>query len=231
MSGSNSAVSKLVSRVFPKTPDFFALLSDQCTMAVEAMQTFEKYMQSGDPALATRVRELEHEADTLKDRNLDVLNQAFSTPMDREEIYRAIASIDHIINYAKTSVREMETLGIGPDASSAEMVTFLREGTEALRDGYAQLGTNPGAAEPYAQAARKAERNTEKAYRSALASLFDVEGHVAEMENLEGHTGPQALRQVMEVFKRRELYRHLANAADRVAHAGDTLHDIVVKMV
>jgi hypothetical protein len=35
----------------------------------------------------------------------------------------------------------------------------------------------------------------------------------------------------MEVFKRREIYRHLSNAGDRVAHAGECLHDIVVKMV
>jgi len=32
-------------------------------------------------------------------------------------------------------------------------------------------------------------------------------------------------------FKKREVYRHLANMADRLARAGDTLHDIVVKMV
>jgi hypothetical protein len=33
------------------------------------------------------------------------------------------------------------------------------------------------------------------------------------------------------MFKRREIYRHLDNAAERVAHCANTLHDIVVKMV
>jgi len=32
------------------------------------------------------------------------------------------------------------------------------------------------------------------------------------------------------MFKRREIYRHLSNAADRMAHSANTLHDIVVKM-
>ncbi len=34
----------------------------------------------------------------------------------------------------------------------------------------------------------------------------------------------------MEAFKRREVYRHMSNAADRLAHAGATLYDIVVKI-
>ena len=33
------------------------------------------------------------------------------------------------------------------------------------------------------------------------------------------------------MFKRREIYRHLTNAAERMAHCANTLHDIVVKMV
>ena len=53
------------------------------------------------------------DVDELKRRNMVVLNQAFATPMDREEIYRAIEGIDHVINYAKTTVREMELLGAG----------------------------------------------------------------------------------------------------------------------
>ena len=33
----------------------------------------------------------------------------------------------------------------------------------------------------------------------------------------------------MEALKRREIYRHLSDAADHIAHAGDILHDIIVK--
>ena len=34
----------------------------------------------------------------------------------------------------------------------------------------------------------------------------------------------------IHMFKRREIYRHLSNAADRMANCANTLHDIVVKM-
>ena len=51
----------------------------------------------------------------------------------------------------------------------------------------------------------------EKAYRRAIADLFQGDDYI-------------------NMFKRREIYRHLSNAADRMADAANTLHDIVVKM-
>ncbi len=51
------------------------------------------------------------------------------------------------------------------------------------------------------------------------------------METMDRHTGPAALKRVMEVFKKREVYRHMSNAADRLARAGEVLRDIVVKLV
>jgi uncharacterized protein Yka (UPF0111/DUF47 family) len=231
MSEGSSVVTRIVGRVFPRMPNFFAMLDEQCELAVQALDAFVEFMADGDVALAQKVRDLEHEADKVKDRNMDALSKAFSTPMDREELYRAISTIDHVINYAKTTVREMEVLGVRPDEFTLEMAGFLRDGAVSLKAGYGKLATDPAAAEPDAQAARKAERNTEKAYRRALAKLFDVEEAVASLEQLDGHTGPQALVQVMEVFKKREVYRHLSNAADRIARAGEVLHDIVVKMV
>lgn len=231
MSENGSVLTRVVGRVFPRMPDFFELLGEQCDLAVEALTVFVQFMESGEEEHALRVREIEHDADRLKDRNMDVLNKAFSTPMDREELYRAISTIDHVINYAKTSVREMEVLGVRPDAYTTEMAGHLRDGTMSLRDGYRKLATDPAAAEADAQAARKAERNTEKAYRRALAELFDAETKIAAMEEQSGPSGHHALVQVMEVFKKREVYRHLSNAADRVARAGEVLHDIVVKMV
>jgi uncharacterized protein Yka (UPF0111/DUF47 family) len=211
-------------------PDFFGPLNEQCELAVHTMDVFVAFMTTADPALAQQVRDLEHRADAVKQHNMHLLSTAFSTPIDREDLYRAISTIDHVINYAKTTVREMEVLNVPPDQFTLEMAGYLRDGTESLRHGYALLANDPAAAEADAQAARKAERHTEKAYRRALAQLFDVEQAIAHLEHLGGRSGPQALSQVMEVLRRREVYRHLSNAGDRVARAGETLHDIVVAM-
>lgn len=232
MSGvSENAVTKLVDRVFPRMPDFYGLMNDQCDLLVTTMEEFVDYQRSGDPETGTRIASvLEKQGDELKRRNLQVLNQAFATPMDREEIYRAIEGIDHVVNYAKTTVREMEAFDVDPDTHTLEMAIHLKEGAEALQAGFRKIATAPTRAEADAQAARKAERKVEKCYRRALAELFAAEAHHARLQEQGGGTGSDALRCMTEILKRREIYRHLSNGADRLAHAGQTLHDIIVKI-
>jgi hypothetical protein len=132
--------------------------------------------------------------------------------MDREDIYQAIVSLDEVVNYCKTTIREMEMLGVGPDQFTLEIAMHIKEGAEALAAGFSKLATEPANAATDADRARKAERRAEKSYRRALAALFQGTDYI-------------------NMFKRREIYRHLSNAADRIAAAGFTLQDIVVKLV
>ncbi len=226
-----SLLKRLLHRIFPVAPDFHALLNDQCDLAVVATAKLKEFMQDGDPELAKAVRALEHEGDKLKARNLDVLNRSFATSFDRDDIDRAIRSIDEIMNYAKTTVREVEALRVVPDVAMAEMAALIHEGTESLRRGYALLGHNAEAAEAEATAAHKAERSTEKIYRRALSELFDGDRLTAVVLDAGAEGTVVAMREVVRIFRRREVYRHLSNAADRVAIAGDFLHDTIVRAI
>lgn len=231
MSGStDSVVTRLIDRVFPRMPDFYSLLNDQCDLVIEAMEVFVQFMENGDMDLAKKVRGLEKRGDELKARNTDILNKSFSTPMDREDIYRAIASIDHIANYAKTTTREIEVLGVEPDKYMLELAVLLKEGAYAIQRGYAKLSENPQHAEEDSQAARKAERSSEKVYRRALGELFREDAYIEILEKQDVDSKVTAVKLVIDIFKRREVYRHLSNAADRLARAGEVLHDIVVKI-
>ena len=244
---SESVVTRLAARVFPRMPDFYALLNDQCATVVGGLEALESYMASGDAGLAAQVREIEHQGDRLKEKHLDLLQRSFSTPIDREDIYWAIVAIDDVLNYAKTTVREMEILSLPPDEHTLEMARMMNEGAHALQRGYSMLEHNPEAVDAEAEHARKTERRVEKIYRRALAELFDANHYIetltrAQREQAEAlgvllepltkaHTSPVAtsLAFVLEIMKRREVYRHMSNAADRIVRAGDVLHDIVVK--
>lgn len=227
---SDSVVTKLVDRVFPRMPDFYGLMNDQCDALVEAMEAFVEYMGDGDPEKAKNIRVIEKRGDELKTRNMDILNRAFATPMDREDIYRAIIAVDMGLNYAKTTTRELEALGLSPDKFMLEMAVEYKHAARALQQGFRKLTTNPAQAEEDARAAGKAERNTEKIYRRALAELFNVDEMVKKLDAGEQGSKAQAMLTVVEMFKRREIYRHLSNGADRLAWAADRLHDIVVKI-
>ncbi len=225
-----SRLQQLLHRVFPPAPDFYRLIDEQCDLAVVAMEEFVAFMADSDPEKGLRVRELEHRCDDLKRRNMDILNRSFATPMDREDIYRAIRTIDDIVGYAKTTVREMEILRVKPDEPMQQMARLLLEGMQALQEGYAKLRKRPLDAESDAQRAHKAERQTEKVYRAAVAKLFDESRLHAMIEN-EGAKGVvAAITTVVAMLRHRELYRHLSNAADRVDIAAETLHNIIVKI-
>lgn len=202
---------RLFERVFPQMPDFFALLTEQCRQVTHSTGLLVEFMETGDPATGQLIRQDEHEADRVKVRNLHTLNEAFSTPIDREDLYRAIIDLDEVVNYCKTTVSEMEVLALSPDKHCLEMAMHIKLGTDALALGFSRLAKEPGAAAADADAARKAERRVEKAYRRAIAELFVGDDYI-------------------HMFKRREIYRHLSNAADRMANCANTLHDIVVKM-
>jgi uncharacterized protein Yka (UPF0111/DUF47 family) len=202
---------RFLHRFFPRSPDFFSLLSEQAEMMVHSVGLLVRYMETGDPEVGEMVKLEEHAADTVKARNLRTLNEAFSTPFDREDIYRAITHLDHVVNYCKSTVNEMDLLQVSPDVHTLEMVKLLEEGAEAIKDGFGRLRRDPATAHESADRGRKAERRIEKLYRAALVDLFQGDDY-------------------LNMFKRREIYRHLSNAGDRLARAANTLHDIAVKI-
>jgi len=227
----STVVTKIIDRVFPRMPDFYTLMNDQCDLMMKAMDEFVEFIESGDMEKGQNIAHvLEKQGDELKRRNLTILDTAFATPMDREEIYRAIEGIDHVINYAKTTVREIEAFDVAPDKYMLEMAVHLREGAQALQTGFGKLAGKPASAEVDAFAARKAERRVEKVYRNALAELFKAEEYHTRLAREGEGSASAILSCVTDILRRREVYRHLSNASDRLAHTGQTLHDIVVKI-
>jgi len=227
-------MNRLANRLFPRSIDFYALLNEQCAVVDSGSLSLLRFMQSQESKNATTLYRLEHEADRIKARNLDVLHRSFATPMDREDIYRAMTALDTVISYTRATVREMSVLQVHPDSHMLAMAQLLNEGTQSIKSGFAHLQHNPKKAELDADRARKTERKTEKVYRMALAELFDVEHSMSLVSNNNQNvTGSDDVSKsviiVMEILKRREVYRHMSNAADRVVIVGEVLHDIVVK--
>lgn len=209
---SRSLLARIFDRFFPKTPDFFHLLHEQARQVVHTVGLLVRFMETNDDDIGLEIRADEHAADRVKIANIHILNEAFSTPMDREDIYRAIMTLDEVVNGCKDAVNDMHALELAPNEVTLEMSRLLMTGVQALESGFGKLATNPADAATDADTARKAERKIEKFYRKSLAQLFTGDDYIG-------------------MFKRREIYRHLIIAAERMAHCANTLHDIVVKMV
>jgi len=231
-----SLLARLKSHVLPETPDFYRLLVVQSELMCRGTEQLVSFLRTADPEAGQEVRRLEHEGDRVKAANLETLHRSFATPMDREDFYQAVTSIDEVLNYAKTSVREIDVLGLTPDPHMAAIAELVDAGARSLLEGFRQLQHAPEAADLQAERARKSERAAEKAYRRALAELLDPQ---IQHRHLVAARTPGSLREpdpaleiltlITELLKRREIYRHLSNAADHMAHAAQVLADIVNK--
>jgi uncharacterized protein Yka (UPF0111/DUF47 family) len=204
---------RVVERVFPKVPNFFALLAEQSAVVGATAGLLVEYMGSSSPEVAKKISDAEYDGDRIKIQNLTLLNEAFSTPIDREDLHRAIINLDEIINSCKTIVVEMDAdlLGVKADKHCIEMAAYLKEGAEAIALGYGRLGSDPKAGRADADKAEKAVKKFTRSYRRALAELFqDNDFH--------------------NIFRRKEIYTQLSHAALRMNVCNSTLLDIVVKL-
>ena len=164
---------------------------------------------------ANRVKQLEQEADELRRIVTHELNHTFITPIDPEDIYPLSRTIDEILDYADSTVEEMELFSIRGNDTLRQMVGLVLEGAQEIHLAMIRLQDHPGVAGEHASRARSLENRVEKVYRHAVADLFNA-----------CTMSPQ----VVEGMKYREVYRHLSNAADRYVEAADVVGHIVVKI-
>ena len=228
-SQTKSLLHRLWIKIIPPAIDFHALLREQCINLQAAVAALDEYLQESNPSLAPKVRKLVRQGHRLRDQNLALLYRSFVTPIDREDIYTLTMAIDHILDYVKNTVRELEVLQVEPDNYMCLMAEQLGKGAASLADGLELFRKRRAGEIPAVVITRQLERYVEKLYREALAEMFQGAEYQA-LTNEDQQPSVQAcLDFVVTRIKRREVYRHLSNAADRLAHAGEALRDISIK--
>ncbi|MGA2468046.1 MAG: DUF47 family protein [Thermodesulfobacteriota bacterium] len=189
---------------------FFDLLSRQSSKTVAGLEALWVYAENSTKENANVVRDLEREADELRRILIQELDQTFVTPLDREDIYALSRAIDDVVDYANSTVDEMEIYDVKGDEHIKEMVNILRKAARELDGGVKILKDYPKIASEHAVKAKSYENQMEKAYHLALADLFKGTDTVY-------------------MLKMREIYRHLSNAADRGDEAANIISSIVMK--
>ncbi|OGP95277.1 MAG: hypothetical protein A2157_13855 [Deltaproteobacteria bacterium RBG_16_47_11] len=189
---------------------FFEILSRQASKTLEGLEALWNFVENETKENANLVRNIEREADELRRILVEELDQTFVTPLDREDIYALSRAIDDVVDYANTTVDEMEIYEVRGDEHIKEMVNILRKVARELNDAVKILKDYPKISLEHAVQAKSYENQMEKAYHLALAHLFKGTDTVY-------------------MLKMREIYRHLSNAADRGDEAADIISSIVMK--
>ena len=193
---------------------FHSLIEQQAEITSEGLKILEKYLATPNPELAEQLSQREKEADEVRRILIDELNRTFVTPFDREDIFALSRSIDDVLDYANTTVSEMFVLEVSPTPFMQRIASLLKDAAYEIFLAVQRLRKHPAVAIDHAQRAKALENRVEAVYREAIADLFN---------------SADDIEHVVEMLKKREVYRHLSNAADRGDEAANVISDIVVK--
>jgi predicted phosphate transport protein (TIGR00153 family) len=194
---------------------FIKLIHEQAALTLAGLDALKAYMDGQDGAAATELINKEKEADEIRRILINELNKTFITPFDREDIFALSRTIDDVLDYAYSTLNEMEILKVRPTTFMQRITSLLRDAAFELLQAVDRLQDHPGVANDHAQQAKALENRIEDIYREALADLF---------------SGAEDTKHIVKMLKQREVYRHLSNAADRGDEAANVIADIVVKI-
>jgi predicted phosphate transport protein (TIGR00153 family) len=192
-----------------------SLIIQQAELTLRGTEQLKDYLITHDPERVVEITQTEKEADEARRILIDELNRTFITPFDREDIFTLSRTIDDMLDYAYSTITEMEVLKVNPTTHMVRIVSLLRDAAFEIHLATQRLKDHPRVASEHAQRAKALENRVETVYREALAELFN---------------GPEDVQHVVKMLKKREVYRHLSNAADRGDEAANAIADIVVKM-
>jgi uncharacterized protein Yka (UPF0111/DUF47 family) len=199
----------------PESPDVIGMLQTQAEITVRGMDAFARWA-GGDIARADDVRAAEHECDQVRRTLVDAVSEAFTTPLQPEDLFQLSRDLDKVINGAKNTVREAEAMGSPPDQATADMAVLLAEGVRHIQTAFTALGVRRGkasraagaaaaaSATEAADAAVKAQRNLERIYRAAAGDLL-------------------AVTDISVVVARREFYRRISAISDDIVAVADRI--------
>jgi uncharacterized protein len=202
-------------KVFKKRRNVFVQhIHGQAALTLEGMDLLAAYLNKPDQKLADKLTAKEKEADEVRRILIDELNRTFITPFDREDIFALSRAIDDVMDYAYSTMVEIEIFKVKPTDYMVQICALLRDASFEIFQATECLQDHPKVASEHAQRSKKIENKVEAIYREALADMF---------------RHADSVKSVVKAMKLREVYRHLSNAADRGDEAANVLADIIVK--
>jgi uncharacterized protein len=206
----------MLSKIFPKTFNFFDFLDKQAGTVVSATELFKEIVKKGavDETDREKMRVIEHEGDGQAYAIIDHLNKTFVTPFDREDIHELAKKLDDINDMIDSIVRRMKVYRVAKaNQWMIEFADLIYQSAGAIA--CAVRGLRSGkASDPVIGACtdiRKLESAGDKLRDRAMGELFERE------------------KNAVEILKWKELYQDAENALDICKVVAHTIEGITVK--
>ncbi|WP_129576069.1 MULTISPECIES: DUF47 domain-containing protein [Sorangium] len=195
---------------------FFDALAEHAQKSVAASKLLLEMLDRIEdaPAIARKIKELEHEGDRITHRCLAALHKTWITPLDREEIHALITRLDDVLDFIEAASERIvlfEIQSATPEArglaeSLVAACDAMSTATSSLRD----VKDGARLLELCVEINRH-ENDADAHYRVALAALFKQ--------------GNDPLL----VLKWRDIYDQLENASDRCEDVANVIEGVVLE--
>ena len=170
----------MLSKLLPQKTEFFALFSQHVACSVEGARLLRDFLASTGAAeeQATRIRKVEHRADEICQRTMEMLHRSFITPIDRGDIHRISSRLDDIMDHIEATSQRVWLYEVGrvtPEAG--QMAEHLVAATAAVAAVVDALAARRDASAIRALCAhvKTAEKENDRLLRRATARMFREE--------------------------------------------------------
>jgi predicted phosphate transport protein (TIGR00153 family) len=168
-------------RLTPQDNSFFELFAALARHLVDGAHELTNLLaveHSEREAVASRIRDIEHEADESTHAIMRKVNAAFITPFDREDIYRLASKLDDCMDLMEAAADLIVLYRIGdlPDGVSAQVEVLARM-SELTAEAMPRLRAMGDLTEYWREISRL-ENQADQAYRRLVAETFN-NGHDA----------------------------------------------------
>src|SRR4051812_25705863 len=89
----------------PREGKFFEFFHQSADLLVEGAKEFREMLNDMGhlETHARNIKSIEHQADEVTHRTMEMLHKTFITPLDREDIHQLIARMDDILDYIEAA--------------------------------------------------------------------------------------------------------------------------------
>ncbi len=96
-------------RIIPRDEKFYDLFEELADKIQEGGKLFQDILSNykeSEPKVA-KLKEIEHEADTITHRTYEKMHKTFLTPLDREDIYALVNKMDSVLDMIEAAAVRM----------------------------------------------------------------------------------------------------------------------------
>jgi len=195
----------LLDGLFPPKYDFHAMLVAQAEATAEGVGLLLAALKGKRDHHLSSLVELDHRTDQFRHDMEKKLGEAFSTPFDRQDIYSMSRQLETVMNFARTTLTEMDAFEVEADRCMLDMTEHLMVGTKEVVEAVKGLGAGLANTDLLILRMREEEVSIEETYVLGMKEVFLLPDH-------------------MMVLKKREIYHHIKDAGRALSATADILH-------